>query len=186
MAKLTDNDWLEIQARYELGHTLRKIADEYGTSASTISRRATSENWQISNSLQQAVQVVASDLGELQQKTQHMQQSQLDVVFDEVVRLSGIKQRASEVQESMLDLIKLASAQAKKLLQDNPSGLHVKSQGENGSTFGRNTEFVKDLIPAMTAANAILGIGKEQPTTAIQINNENKIEDKVVINIEGV
>ena len=139
MAKLIDKDWLEIKTRYELGHTLRKIADDYGINASTISRKANAENWEIQIPLQQSVLAVSNDLGELQQKTQHMQQEQINVVFNEVVKLSGLKQRASEVQEYMLDLIKLASTQAKQILQDNPSGLHVKSQGENGSTFGRNT-----------------------------------------------
>ena len=186
MAKLSDKDWLEIKTKYSLNTPLRKIADEYNTSASTISRKANSENWQIDTELKQSISTVATDLSDLQQKMKHLQQPQSDIVVNEIINQAGLKKKANAVQESMLELIKLASNQAKQILQDNPSGLHIKSQGENGNSFGRNTEFVKDLIPAMNAANAILGIGKEQPTTAIQINNENKIEDKVIINIEGI
>ena len=89
--------------------------------------------------------------------------------------MAELKNKAKGVQQSVLDLIKLASDQAKQIMVDNPSGLHVKSQGES-TAFGRNTEFVKDLIPAMNAANAILGIGKESKDTNIQINNSTHAE----------
>lgn len=47
MAKLTDKQWLEIKTKYSLNIPLRKIADDYNTSASTISRKANAENWEI-------------------------------------------------------------------------------------------------------------------------------------------
>lgn len=183
MAKLTDKQWLEIKTKYSLNIPLRKIADDYNTSASTISRKANAENWEIDTALKHSMSTVAVGLGDLQQKMQHMQQPQTDVIVNEIINQAGLKKRANIVQESMLDLIKLASDQAKQILQDNPNGLHVKSSGVAGESYGRNTEFVKDLIPAMTAANAILGIGKESKDTNIQINNDH--QDKVQINIIG-
>lgn len=185
MARLTDKDWLEIKTKYQAGHKLRDIAKEYNYDAGNITKRAKKDGW-VHGEIQQEILSKAnavSDLITSETKIQQkIQQNQTEIVNREVFALAELKNVAKDVQQSMLNLIKLASEQAKNIIENNPSGLHVKSQGDSTS-YGRNTEFVKDLIPAMNAANAILGIGKESKDTNIQINNDQ--QDKVTINIIG-
>lgn len=181
--------WDKARALYELGNSLSIISDKTGIDRSSISKRAKKDGWiqgeiqQLKNEKINAISDLATVENKIQQQIQPHQISEFNKAVDDGLRL---KLLATNVQESMLELVELSTKQVKQVLKDNPSGLHIKSQGENGTSFGRNTELVKDLIPAMNAANAILGIGKEAPQTAIQINNENKIEDRVVVNIEGI
>ena len=187
--KLTNKQWLEVKALYECGHGVTELAKRFNTPKSTLQSRVKKEDWQQGEIAQEIIEN-AKALNVIHDTSHKIAQNRTDTeirtINDEILNLANVRNLAKQAQEDMFEVLSLATKQVKQILQDNPSGLHIKSQGENGNSFGRNTEFVKDLIPAMNAANAILGIGKEQPTTAIQINNENKIEDKVIINIEGI
>jgi len=190
MAKYTEKQITIARTAYEAGDSLLSASKQANIPEATLRRYAKSESWEqgkwrteIEENANSLKNIVKND----EAMTNEMTNLQKQMTLDRIINLSGLKTKAQSVQESMLELVELSTKQVKQILQDNPSGLHVKSQNENGETFGRNTEFVKDLIPAMTAANAILGVGKDdKPTTAIQINNENKTEEKVIINIEGI
>ena len=191
VAKLTDKDWLEIKTKYQAGHKLRDIAIQFGINFTTVSKRAKKDGW-THGDIQQEIAIKANAVSELisveQKIQQKIQQNQTDIVNREVFELAELKNKAKDVQQSMLELIKLASDQAKQIMIDNPNGLHITSQGESIG-FGRNTQFVKDLIPAMNVANAILGIGKEQPSTAIQVNNNTNTDNEhqsLIINIQPI
>ena len=193
MARLNDADWLKIKVKFESTNSedisLEAIANEFGCSKGAISQKAKKDGWTRSRTKQTKQDNVnaLNNLIEVTKQTkQELNEVEQELFTNEILAASKLKFEASTAQSRLLKLIDKAAQQVDNILDNNPSGLHIKSQGENGNSFGRNTEFVKDLIPAMNAANAILGIGKEQPTTAIQINNENKIEDKVIINIEGI
>lgn len=189
MAKLTDKQWLEVKALYECGHGVTELSKRFNTPKSTLQSRVKKENWQQGEIAQEIIEN-AKALNVIHETSHKIAQNRTDTeiraINNEILNLANVKNLAMQAQEDMFEVLSLATAQVKQILLDNPNGLHVKSVGAAGESYGRNTEFMKDLIPAMSAANAILGIGKEQPTTAIQINNENKIEDKVVVNIEGV
>lgn len=45
MAKLSDKQWLEIQTKYQAGHKLRDIANEYSYDAGNITKRAKKCGW---------------------------------------------------------------------------------------------------------------------------------------------
>lgn len=194
MARLNDADWLKIKVKFESTDSddisLETIANEFGCSKGAISQKAKKDGWTRSRTKQTKQDNVnaLNNLVEVTKQTkQELNEAEQEIFTGEVLASSKLKFEAATTQSRLLKLIDKAAQQVDDILDNNPSGLHVKSQNENGETFGRNTEFVKDLIPAMTAANAILGVGKDdKPTTAIQINNENKTEEKVIINIEGI
>jgi len=172
MARLTDKQWSEIEVRYKAGHKLRDIANEYGYNAGNITKRAKKLGW-THGKLQQELESKANHISgiiEIDNKLQQeLQQNQIKVFNELAMDLSGLKYKALDVQHGMLDLINLTVQQARQVIQDNPDGLHIKTRGDNSTSYGRNTEFIKDLTAVMPVANAILGVGK--PDTAVQINN---------------
>lgn len=185
--KLTDKQWLEVKALYECGHGVTELSKRFNTPKSTLQSRVKKENWQQGEIAQEVIEN-ANALNIIHNTSHKIAQNrtntEIRTINDEILNLVNVRNLAKQSQEDMFEVLSLATKQIKQLMKDNPCGLHIKSQGENGNTFGRNTEFVKDLIPAMNAANAILGIGKEQPTTNVQINNDND-NDKILINIIG-
>lgn len=177
--KLTDKQWLEVKALYECGHGVTEIAKRFNTPKSTLQSRVKKENWQQGEIAQEIIEN-ANALNIIHETSHKIAQNRTDTeirtINDEILNLANVRNLAKQAQEDMFEVLSLATKQVKQILQDNPSGLHVKSQGDTTS-FGRNTEFVKDLIPAMNAANAILGIGKE-PQTQVNIqNNANAVAD---------
>lgn len=179
MAKYTEKQITTARTAYEAGDSLLSASKQANIPEATLRRYAKSGSWEqgkwrteIEENANSLKNIVKNDEAMANEMTNLQKQMTLERIID----LSGLKYQAQSVQESMLELVELSTKQVKQILQDNPSGLHVKSQGDTTS-FGRNTEFVKDLIPAMNAANAILGIGKE-PQTQVNIqNNANAVAD---------
>lgn len=180
MAKYTDKQITIARTAYEAGDSLLSSSKQANIPEATLRRYAKNESWEqgkwrteIEENANSLKNIVKNDEAMANEMTNLQKQMTLERIID----LSGLKYQAQSVQESMLELVELSTKQVKQIILDNPSGLHIKSQGENGNSFGRNTEFVKDLIPAMNAANAILGIGKE-PVNQVNIqNNANAVAD---------
>ena len=183
--KLTDKQWLDVKALYECGHGVTELSKRFNTPKSTLQSRVKKEQW-VQGEIAQEIIENAKALNVIHDNShkiaQNRTETEIRAINNEILDLAGLKKRATNVQESMLELVELSTKQVKQVLKDNPSGLHIKSQGENGTSFGRNTELVKDLIPAMNAANAILGIGKESPQVAVQVNNniETQLPDNAI------
>lgn len=180
MAKYTDKQITIARTAYEAGDSLLSASKQANIPEATLRRYSKANAWEHAKwraQIEENANSIKSIIKNDEVMANEMPNLQKQMTLERIIDLSGLKYQAQSVQESMLELIKLASDQAKNILQDNPNGLHIKSDGANGSTFGRNTEFVKDLIPAMNAANAILGIGKE-PVNQVNIqNNANAVAD---------
>lgn len=187
--KLTDKQWLEVKALYECGHGVTELSKRFNTPKSTLQSRVKKENWQQGEIAQEIIEN-AKALNVIHETSHKIAQNRTDiemrVIDDEILSIAKLKNSAYDSQLQMIELLTLATNQAKQIIQNNPSGLHVKSQTDNGVAYGRNTEFIKDLLPAMNATNAILGIGKEQPTTAIQINNDISLEKQAKITYKQI
>lgn len=189
MAKYTEKQITTARTAYEAGDSLLSASKQANIPEATLRRYAKSGSWgqgkwrtEIEENANSLKNIVKNDEAMANEMTNLQKQMTLERIID----LSGLKYQAQSVQESMLELVELSTKQVKQLLQDNPSGLHIKSQGESGSTFGRNTEFVKDLIPAMNAANAILGVSKEIPAAQVNIQNNNTANSVYDANLEAV
>ena len=61
----------------------------------------------------------------------------------------------------------------------------LENETYDSISFGRTTEFIKDLLPSMQIINTILGLDKSAVNVNTQMNNENK-QDNVTLNIIGV
>lgn len=187
MAKLTAKDWEQIEVRYKAGDKLRDIADDYNYDSGNIAKKAKKLGWvhgELQQPINEKVNAIKNMVDVDVKLQQNLQRSQLDAVNNIVERELNIKQYAEDTQFKILDVMRKASIAADKFIKDNPSGTYVKRQDEKGITYGLTTEVISHLAPVLSGATAI--IKDDKPTTAIQINNENKTEEKVIINIEGI
>ena len=165
MAKYTEKQFAIARTSYEAGDSLRDASRKSEIPETTLRRYAKTEGWECGKWRTQ-IETKANSIKNIidvdEKMAQGMAQIQKQLSDDRILDLSGLKYKAQKVQDSMLDLINLATKQVTQVIENNPEGLHIKSQGET-TGYGRNTEFVKDLIPAMNAANNILGTSKAQP-----------------------
>lgn len=185
MARLSDDDWLKIKVKFESTNSddtsLEAIANQFGCSKGAISQKAKKDGWIRAKNKQtkQDNVLILNELVSITTKTkQNIPETEQELFSKEIIDSSNLRILASTTQTKLLNLITQATIQAEQVLRDNPSGLHIKSQTDTGITYGRNTELVKDLIPAMNATNAILDIGKE-PQTQINVqqnNTQNNLE----------
>lgn len=56
--------------------------------------------------------------------------------------------KATSLHSDILDVISTAVVHVKTVLRNNPDGVYLKAAGAT-NTYGRTTEFVKDLLPAL-------------------------------------
>lgn len=179
--------WDKAQALFELGNSLSMIADATGIDKSSISKKAKTQGWiqgeiqQLKNEKINAVSNLVDTEIKIQQQIQPHQVTEFN---NAVERELNIKQYAEDTQYAILDVMRKAAKAADKFIENNPDGLYVKKQDDKGITYGLTTEVIPHLAPVLNGATAITK--DDKPTTAIQINNENKTEEKVVINIEGI
>jgi hypothetical protein len=179
MAKLTEKQWLEVKALYECGHGVTELSKRFDTPKSTLQSKVKKESWQQGEIAQEIIEN-ATALNVIHNISHKIAQNRTDTeirtINDEILNLANVRNLAKQSQENMFEVLALATKQVKQLMQNSPDGLYIAGDGDKGVRYGRTTEFVKDLIPAMNAANAILGVSKEQPTTNVQINNSTHAE----------
>jgi len=186
MARLTTKDWEQIEVRYKAGDKLRDIADDYNYSSGNIASKAKKCGW-IHGELKQDINdktnsiknIINADV-KIKQK---LKQNQIPALNSIIERELDIKQYAEETQFAILDVMRKAAQVADRFIENNPNGWYIKKQDDKGTTYGLTTEVITHLAPVLNGATAITK--DDKPATAIQINNENKIEDKVVVNIIG-
>ena len=167
MAKLTAKDWGDIETRYKLGHKVRDIAKSFNYDAGNITRKAKQLGW-VHGSLQQPIQQTVSAKSNLQQEIQKIQQPNIQLINHEI----AIKNKIQNLDNGALDLHEII---LKDTMDKTKSGeLSSRDSSQIISTLGLSVDKV--------AARA--GIGKE-PTTAVQINNENNQERQITINYIG-
>jgi len=183
--KITEKQWVEIKQLYEMGVKCRDIAQKFNYTAGNIVRKAKQLGW-INGATMQVVQAKADAIKEIIAIDNKLKQSgktekEMEIINKKVMDLADLKYQNHVVQCDTIELMKKIVKQSSNIINDNPSGMHIKSQTDSGITYARNSEIVKDLTPILNGINSQLN----PATTAVQINNDAKA-DKVSINIIGV
>lgn len=183
--KITEKQWVEIKQLYEMGVKIRDIAQKFNYTAGNIVRKAKQLGW-INGATMQVVQAKADAIKEIIAIDNKLKQSgktekEMEIINKKVMDLADLKFQNHVVQCDTIELMKKIVKQSSNIINDNPSGMHIKSQTDSGITYARNSEIVKDLTPILNGINSQLN----PATTAVQINNESKSK-KVSINIIGV
>lgn len=180
-------EWNEIKGMYEAGATLTSISQKYRCSAQIINRRAIKELWE-QGKYKKLIDKKSDLLKNIMKIDMELKETlsaqEIDGVNEVVIDLAELRFKANQAQHEMLELVNISARQVKKIIENSPTGLYVKSRGKDFENFGRSTEFVKDLLPVMPIANEIIGLN-EQNTTNVQIN-KNSEDEKVTIHVEGV
>ncbi len=195
--RVSEDTWLKIKVKYETGkYTMQHLADEFGCAKSSISEKVKKANWQPNKTRKlltdKAVQVSniieAIDITEQDQTTEPnnrttelLSSEEIPLFKDEVLAEIGLKRVAEYMQYTVMKLVNKAAGQVTKVLDNAPDGLYIKGQSPGGTQYGRTTEFIKDLVSAMPAANTLLGYG-DKLTSNVQVNGSAPI----VINFNPV
>ena len=189
---IAKESWSKIQSYYETGKNpseIVRLMDEVHVKVdrTSIVKRAKKEEWnnQKFTPLKNEKINSANSLIEVEKKIHALDSETVKSVINELVeRELNIKEYAEDTQYAILDVMRKAAKAADRFIENNSNGLYVKKQDDKGITYGLTTEVIPHLAPVLNGATTITK--DDKPTTAIQINNENKIEDKVIINIEGI
>ncbi|MCC2644760.1 MAG: hypothetical protein K0R94_538 [Burkholderiales bacterium] len=172
MTKLTQKQWIEIKAKYQMGKSIREIAREYNYDSGNLSRKAKKEGW-VHGEIQHLITAKANAINEVAKTTAEIQQATLpkqqETIEREVLVLAGLKQKSLHVQYQVMDLVNDIVKQTIVFVANNQSGLYIKSQSETGITYGRNSEIVKDLAPILNGINSIIN-----PKSDITVNNNQQ------------
>ena len=150
MARLTEEQWGEIRASYEVdGVSFGQLAKDWSIHKSNIARRANKEGW-IQGKTQHLVEKKANAikaLEEVRNETQHLTQHHekaIDKAVAFILKNESRMEKVARKAEKMIDEV------------DNPT--HIKALMD---TFAKHRE-------------AVLG---KSPDTAIQINNHQPPQD---------
>lgn len=89
-AKLSDQQWLDIRTKYELGNAIRSIAREYDIPHGTIQARIKKESW--SQEMASKVSVIQQEISEISQMAKSGQLPIIQAKLTETVDLMGMFQ----------------------------------------------------------------------------------------------
>jgi hypothetical protein len=165
--KLTDQQWLDIRTKYELGDGIRAIAREYDIPHGTIQARIKKESW---------TQELANKISDVKTKIQEISQ----VAKNE--QLVAIEQKLHQEIDDVMQIMKTVTNLHKGAL--NLHGLIVKKtiqQTQNGEMTAREASQIL-ANTGMKVDQIHKAYVPQQPSTAIQINgnNSNSVEVKWV------
>lgn len=186
-SRIKEHEWILIKQRYMEGESTAEIAKDYGIHYSLIQKKSKSDGWGKNGEISKIIQKRAIEVCDLIENTElppATEEYQIKDIHSEILDVASLRLQAQKVQHNMLNLITKAQNQVRRVFDENESGMHVKSQGENGITYSRNTEFIKDLSGVMNSLNKLIGVDQEQ--TNIQINNNQDTQRQVVLEIQPV
>jgi hypothetical protein len=122
--------------------------------------------------------VLATEIG----MAQNMGQMQKQLCDEQILNLAGLRLKAEKVLYAFLDLMHEIVNKAHKTVSQSKNGLYIKSKGYNSISYGRLTEFIKDLVPSMQLCNTILGLDECAVNVSTRISGANK-QAQVILNI---
>ena len=164
MAKF--QDWERAELLYEMGKSLREISRKLDLPISSLSRKA--KGWK-QGDLEQPIQAMAKGADILEQRVPPRLMSDVEQELD------NRRVIVNSIQNLDKEAMQLHGIILKSTISKTKSGeITERDSSQIISTLGLSVDKV--------AARA--GIGKE-PTTAIQINNENNQERQITINYIG-
>lgn len=155
MAKrLSDEQWLEIRTKYELGGAIRAIAREFDIPHGTIQARIRKENW---------VQNLASQVSEIKTKIQEISQvanpAQMVAIEQEITDAMQIAKSITNLQKGALNLHNIVIKKTIDGVQAGKLGVKEASQ------VLANTGLKVDQIHKMN--------NPDGPQTQVNIQNNN-------------
>jgi hypothetical protein len=184
---IAKHKWQEAQTLFELGNSLSYISNKTDIDRSSISKKAKQEGWQQGRiqHLQDEKVVAVSNLIDIEKKiNSEIQPHEKEILNNEVLEITKLKIAAKNVQAQMLTMLRKATEQVNRILENSPDGLYTKGESAQGTQYGRTTEFVKDLVSAMPSTNTILGLDK----SLVEVNNntQNNNDEQITFNINPV
>lgn len=196
------NDWHLIKIDYIKGVPIADICNKYNIKHPNLFRQAKKDGWGEHKSYQKDYDNFATELNQNVQKVikknPHLQAMQkkihdvtpphlIEQIDKDLTMLALHKSEILQIQHKFAKVMDKSLAQVAKILDYHVDGLYASSTKPDGSVnYERTTAFLKDLAPYFAENNRILGLSRENPTTAVQINNNQEPENKTVqINIMG-
>jgi hypothetical protein len=181
------NDWHLIKIDYVKGVPVREIATKYGLHHPDILRKAKKEGWgehksyhkdydelaTIANTALQQICETNPRAKELQNKIHAVTPSNMQEDVDKDIAMLALhKAQILTIQQKFAKVMDKSLAQVAKILDYHVDGLYASSTKPDGSVnYERTTTFLKDLAPYFAENNKVLGLSRENPATAVQINN---------------
>lgn len=168
MAKrLTQDQWVEIKTKYQMGDSNNSIALKYDIPESTIRAKAKRENW--TRELRTQISDVKSKIKDI---ANSCEPSQFPIIEQEITEAMQIMKSITNLQKGALNLHGTIIKKA----------MHQTSTGEitprEASQILANVGLKVDQIHKMNSP--------EQPQTAIQINNDISLERQTKITYEQI
>jgi hypothetical protein len=185
MSKYTEKQITIAQVSFEAGDSLREASRKSNIPETTLRRYAKKLFWvngkwrtymDIKASAVKAV--LATEIG----MAQNMGQMQKQLCDEQILNLAGLRLKAEKVLYAFLDLMHEIVNKAHKTVSQSKNGLYIKSKGYNSISYGRLTEFIKDLVPSMQLCNTILGLDECAVNVSTRISGANK-QAQVILNI---
>lgn len=175
-------EWDEIRARYEAGDKVTVIADRYLMRASSVSVEAKRRGWSRNN--RREIGIINRTKVEIKEVSKNKKLVKINDVpihgllsdLDE-----SIKQKSKILLERFIEVTNIAISQTIKLMDKNPDGLHISSEGNSGTRYSRNTQFINDLIPLFMALKAYV---TENDNKTINFNTQinGQVPNELTIN----
>lgn len=186
-------EWNEIQARYEAGDKLTVIADQYLMRASSICIEAKRRGWDRTNRKEGWIrknkkEIVKPRTNRIRLEIKEAPKNKKLIKINDIP-IHGllndldesIKQKSKILLERFIEVTNIAISQTIELMNENPNGLHISSQGNSGIRYSRNTQFINDLIPLFIALKAYV---TENDNKTINFNTQinGQVPNKLTIN----
>ena len=156
--KLNNKEWSEIEARYKSGDKIREIARDFDIPHGTIQARIKRDGW---------TQEIATKLTEIQEKITEISQVAKNedlAIIEAKIHESAANQFA--IISSIQNLDKGALSLHNIILKNTISKTKTGEMNEREASG-----IVAQMGLSVDKVASRAGIGKESPTTAIQINS---------------
>lgn len=164
MAKrLSASDWSAIKIQYELGHPIRAIAREFNITHGAIQSKIKKENWE------QSLAIKVTDVKEkIKEISQVATSEQMVAIEQEISDTLQIMKSITNLQKGALNIHNIAIKNTLRKIQS----------GE----LSENEALRNVSMSGLSVDKIFAQVAPQQPSTAIQINNESD-ERNVVINL---
>lgn len=161
--KLNEQQWTDIKSRYQLGDPIRAIARDYDIPDSTIHAKKNKENWN---------QNLSAQVSELKNKITEIEHSV------EPAQIPLITQRIeADISEHLAIIKSIQNLDKGALSLHNIILKNTISKTKTGEMNEREASgIVAQMGLSVDKVAARAGIGKEQSTTQVNIQNNTTME----------
>jgi len=148
--RLSEEAWDQIRARYEAGHRLGDVAEEYGIAQTTISRKAKTKGWKPHGSLREEAYEEAR--GTIKEKITVDFEGHAKMAFEAQDELYRYGQAASKsILEIIMRNIETLDEKARKM-EEEDAGLEGREPGPYFVNLGNSVYQAKQAFEMMDKA----------------------------------